>query len=163
MQCSVVAAVAANGVIGVDGEIPWHLPEDLTHFRDTTVGHPVIMGRRTFESIVADIGGPLPDRRNVVLTSQPDRLPETVTPATSSDGARAAARSHEAATAYVIGGASVYRQFLPDADELVLTELEDTYDGDTAFPPVQWDRWRVVERECHDAFDIVTYARADEC
>jgi len=162
MQLSLVAAVAANGVIGADGGVPWHLPEDLAHFRETTVGHPVVMGRRTFESIAADIGGPLPDRHNVVLTSHPERLPDTVTPVSSLPAARSVVRAHKADVAYVIGGGTVYRQFLPAADELVLTELDAPHEGDTTFPPVDWDRWRVVERQRHDAFDIVTYARTPE-
>ena len=162
MQLSLVAAVAANGVIGADGGLPWHLPEDLAHFRELTTGHPVVMGRRTFETIVADIGGPLPERRNVVLTSRPERVPDTVTAVSSVTEAQSAVRSHEADTAYVIGGASVYRQFLSAADELVLTELDDTYSGDTTFPAVNWDRWREVDREPHDRFDIVRYARDDE-
>ncbi|WP_276273215.1 dihydrofolate reductase [Haloarcula litorea] len=159
MRLSLVAAVAANGVIGAGGEMPWHHPEDLAHFRETTVGHPVVMGRRTFEAIAADVGGPLPDRHNVVLTGRPDRLPDDVTAVTSLSAARAAVRDHEADTAYVVGGGSVYRQFLPEADELVLTELDASHDGDTTFPDVDWDRWRVAERERYDAFEVVRYVR----
>ena len=161
MRLSLVAAVAANGVIGADREMPWHYPEDLAHFRETTVGHPVVLGRRTFESIAADLDGPLPDRQNVVLTSQPEVLPDTVTPATSLSGALEAVRAHDAETAYVVGGGSIYRQFLPLADELVLTELDDPYEGDTTFPTVDWDQWREVEREPHDAFDIVRYVDSE--
>lgn len=155
MRLSLVAAVAANGVIGANGEMPWHYPEDLRHFRETTVGHPVIMGRHTFEAI----GGPLPDRRNVVLTSQPESLPDSLNAVSSLAAATAAARRHGEDTAYVVGGSSVYSQFLPMADELVLTELDDSYDGDTTFPTVDWDRWRAVERDRHDAFTVVTYVR----
>lgn len=160
MRLSLVAAVAANGVIGADGEMPWHLPEDLAHFRETTVGHPVVVGRRTFEAIAAAIDGPLPARQNIVLTSRPETLPDTVTAVSSLEAARKAVRAHDAETAYVAGGRSVYRQFLPEADELVLTELDDSYEGETTFPTVDWDRWRAVERKRHDAFDIVTYVRA---
>jgi len=160
MRLSLVAAVAANGVIGADGEMPWHHPEDLTHFRETTLGHPVIMGRRTFESVVAAVGGPLPGRDNVVLTSRPATLPDDVAAVSSTSAARAAVRHHGAETAYVVGGGAVYRQFLPDADELVLTELDASYEGDTTFPTVEWDRWEVANRDRRDAFDIVTYLRA---
>lgn len=160
MQLSMVAAVAANGVIGDDGEVPWHHPEDLTHFRNTTVGHPVIMGRRTFESVLSAVSGPLPERDNIVLTSQPSTLPDTVTGVTSTDAAIEAAGRHDADTVYVVGGAAVYRQFLPEADELVLTELDRAYEGDTDFPSVDWDRWDVVDRDRRDAFDIVTYRRS---
>ncbi|MDS0261152.1 dihydrofolate reductase [Haloarcula sp. S1CR25-12] len=157
MRLSLVAAVAANGVIGADREMPWHYPEDLAHFRETTVGHPVVMGRRTFESIAADLGGPLPDRQSIVLTSRPESLSDTVTAVSSLSEALEAVRAHDAETAYVVGGGSVYRQFLPEADELVLTELDEPYEGDTTFPTVDWDRWRVAERERYDLFDIVRY------
>jgi dihydrofolate reductase len=160
MRLSLIAAVAANGVIGADGTVPWHLPADLEHFKRTTVGHPVIVGRRTFETIREETGGPLPDRDHVVLTSDPDRLPATVTPATSVSAARERARATGADTAFVIGGGTVYRQFMPIADELVLTELDAAYDGDTTFPRVDPERWRVVDRTPHEAFEIVRYARA---
>ncbi|MBV0926360.1 dihydrofolate reductase [Halomicroarcula limicola] len=159
MALSLVAAVAANGVIGADGSVPWHYPEDLEHFKRTTVGHPVIVGRRTFETIAQELGGPLPERHNVVLTHRPESLPDSVAVVESRSDALAAAQSTGAATAYVIGGGSVYRQFLPDADELVLTELDAAYEGDTTFPSVDWSQWRVVDRDRRDAFEIVTYAR----
>jgi dihydrofolate reductase len=162
MRLSLVAAVAANGVIGDEGGMPWHHPDDLEHFRATTVGHPVIMGRRTFDSIAADIGGPLPDRQNIVLTSRPSTLPDTVTPVSSQSAALSVAREADADTSYVVGGGSVYRQFLPRADELVLTELDDQYEGDTTFPTVDWDEWRVLDRTVYDAFTIVTYVRRRE-
>ncbi|MFB6127113.1 MAG: dihydrofolate reductase [Halolamina sp.] len=161
MEISLIAAIAANGVIGADGEMPWHLPADLAHFRKTTVGHPVVLGRRTFEAVAAEASGPLPDRRNIVLTSQPARLPETVTAVTSVAQARDCARRTGADTAYVAGGGSVYRQFLPTATELVLTELHERYDGDTTFPTVDWDRWNEVDRDRRTAFDIVRYVRID--
>jgi len=159
---SLVAAVAANGVIGADGEMPWHYPKDLEHFRKTTVGHPVIMGRRTFETIATDLGGPLPDRHNIVLTSRPEALPDTVTAVSSLSATREVMREQDASVAYVVGGGSVYRQLLPEADELILTELDEAYEGDTTFPVVDWDRWREIGRERHDAFDIVTYVRTHD-
>lgn len=161
MTLSLVAAVAANGVISADRELPWHYPEDLAHFRETTVGHAVVMGRRTFESIRADLGGPLPDRQNVVLTSQPAKLPDTVTPVSSLSEAIETARAHDADTAYAVGGGSLYRQLLPEADALVLTELEQPYEGDTTFPTFDRDRWQVLEREQYDAFEIVRCVRTD--
>ncbi|MBX0297746.1 dihydrofolate reductase [Haloarcula nitratireducens] len=159
MELSLVAAVAANGVIGAGGSVPWHYPEDLEHFKRTTVGHPVIVGRQTFETIARELGGPLPERHNVVLTHRPESLPDSVVGVESRSDALAAARSTGAATAYVVGGGSVYRQFLSDADELVLTELDAAYEGDTTFPSVDWSQWRAVDRDRRDAFEIVTYAR----
>ena len=162
MRVVLVAAVAANGVIGADGETPWHLPEDLAHFRRTTVGHPVVLGRRTYESVRRQVGGPLPDRTNVVLTSRPGDLPDDVVAVDSVEGALAAAAKTGTDTAYVAGGGSVYEQFLPRADRMVLTELRRAVAGDTRFPAVEWDRWHEVDRDAHDAFDVVTYARVDD-
>jgi len=162
VKLSVVAAVAANGVIGTEGRMAWHYPEDLAHFRETTVGHPVILGRRTFEAIRDRLGGPLPDRHNVVLTTRPESLPEGVVGVDSRAAARREARSTGATTAYVVGGASVYEQFLPEADELVLTALRESFDGDTTFPAVDWDNWRELDRQHHEAFDIVTYRRSGD-
>jgi dihydrofolate reductase len=159
-----VAAVAANGVIGRDGGMPWHLPEDLAHFKQTTTGHPVVMGRRTYESIAADVGGPLPERTSVVLTTTGvDADDERVVEAASVEAALAAAsadaRERGVETVYVVGGATVYEQFLPHADRLVLTELDDAVEGDTRFP--EWDREAFVEvdRERREGFAFVTYDR----
>jgi dihydrofolate reductase len=158
-----VAAVAANGVIGTDGEIPWHLPEDLRHFKETTAGHPVVMGRETYESIAARIGGPLPHRLSVVLTTRDPDLPEGAVRAGSIPEARetaaAAAADMGVETVYVVGGSTVYEQFLPFADAMVLTELDDAYEGDVEFPEWNRERWRETAREERDGFAFVTYER----
>ncbi|EMA08804.1 dihydrofolate reductase [Haloarcula vallismortis] len=159
MKLSVIAAVAANGVIGAGGDVPWQYPEDLTHFKQTTVGHPVIMGRRTFESIRRDLGGPLPKRLNIVLTTTPSQLPDSVTAVTSTTTALAEAADSGASLTYVIGGATVYEQFLPQADELLLTELTASFDGDTVFPTVDWSCWTETDRTTHSEFAIVKYTR----
>jgi len=161
MKLSLIAAVAANGVIGAGGDVPWQYPEDMTHFKRTTVGHPVVMGRRTFESIQRDLDGPLSERLNIVLTSTPQRLPDSVTAVTSIAAALAEANDSGASTTYVIGGATVYEQFLPRADELLLTELTAAFDGDTVFPTVDWSCWTETERTTHSDFDIVRYTRTD--
>ncbi|WP_348609252.1 dihydrofolate reductase [Halobaculum rarum] len=163
-RVSLIAAVAANGVIGADGGMPWHFPADMRHFKETTTGHPVIMGRRTYESIASDIGGPLPDRTNVVLSRSSPDLPENVIVVESVEEALAAARTDAAergvGTVYVAGGGAVYEQFLPLADELVLTEVHESYVGDTTFPEFDPDEWREVERDERDDFDFVVYERA---
>ena len=159
MKLSLIAAVAANGVIGTGGDIPWQYPEDLTHFKQTTLGHPVVMGRRTFESIHRDLDGPLPERLNIVLTTAPHRLPDSVTAVASTTAALAEATDSGASTTYVIGGATVYEQFLPQANELILTELTAAFDGDTVFPTVDWSRWSETDRTTHSDFDIVKYTR----
>jgi dihydrofolate reductase len=155
-----VAAVAENGVIGVDGGMPWHYPADLRHFKETTTGHPVVMGRTTYESIVADLGGPLPDRTNVVLSTRDLDLPEGAVLADSLD--RALERAREAPggdTVYVVGGETVYEQFLDRADALVLTEVPESPEGDTHFPAFDAEVWREVERREAGELAFVTYER----
>jgi len=164
MELVAIAAVAENGVIGVDGEMPWHIPEDLAHFKRATTGHPVIMGRVTYESIAADLGGPLPGRTNVVLSRSGVDAPDDVIVVDGPDAALDAVAERSdggsgADRAFVIGGATIYEMFLPDADRLLLTEVQDRYDGDTYFP--DWDRelWTELARDERDDFAFVEYAR----
>ena len=155
-----VAAVAENGVIGDDGGMPWHYPADLQHFKGTTLGHPVVMGRLTYESIVADLGGPLPDRTNVVLSTRDLDLPEGAVHADSLDGALALAREAPGGeTIYVVGGATVYEQFLDRADAMVLTEVPESPSGDTVFPEFDEDAWAETERTEAGELAFVTYER----
>jgi len=161
---ALIAAVAANGVIGDDGEMPWHLPEDLQHFKETTMGNPVIMGRRTYESITARIDGPLSGRHNIVLSRSDPDLHEGVVVVDSIEAAVAEAEAvcaldDEADRIFVIGGATVYEGFLDRADELVLTELDDAYEGDTEFPEYDDSEWIEATRDDRDGFAFVTYRR----
>jgi dihydrofolate reductase len=164
-----IAAVAANGVIGHDGELPWDIPEDMAHFKETTMGHPVIVGRKTFENVVAGLGGPLPGRTNVVLSRSDPDLPddESIVVAGSVadalDAAASAAAERDVDRAYVMGGASVYEAFLDRADGLVLTEIDESYEGETTLPgwPPDADTWTEVERDERDGFAFVTYERAE--
>jgi dihydrofolate reductase (EC 1.5.1.3) len=161
---ALIAAVAANGVIGDDGEMPWHIPEDLKRFKSQTMGNPVIMGRRTYESIAARIDGPLPDRHNIVLSRQSPDLHAGVVVVDSIDAAVAEAEAvceldNNADRIFVIGGATVYEAFLDRADELVLTELDDAYDGDTVFPEYDDSEWVEATRDDRDEFAFVTYRR----
>jgi len=156
-----LAAVADGGVIGRSGAIPWHLTEDIAHFRELTMGHPVVMGRRTWESI-PDRYRPLPGRRNVVVTRQPDWEAEGAERAASLDEALALVADE--GEVFVIGGAQVYAEALARADELALTEIELAVGGDTFFP--LFDRTVFIEtgRESHVSaegvrFAFVTYAR----
>ena len=149
-----VAAVADNGVIGSDGDIPWHLPEDLRHFRATTRGNTVLMGRRTYESI----GRPLPDRTNLVVTRNPDWRADGVLVVHSvTDGIDRAQGLH--GDVMVIGGGDVYAAAMPYADAQVLTEVHASPEGDTYYPA--WNRadWREVRREPHDGHDFVWWER----
>lgn len=156
-----VVARAENGVIGKDGAMPWHLSEDLRRFKRITVGKPVIMGRKTFESI----GKPLPGRHNIVLTRQAGWRAEGVTVAANLAEAIAAAGLDPRARAdaiMVIGGAEIYAQALPSATRIELTEIHAAPEGDTYFPQLDPSRWRETYREAHaagpdhPAFDFVT-------
>ncbi|MEF8788982.1 MAG: dihydrofolate reductase [Haloarculaceae archaeon] len=156
-----IAAVAENGVIGDDGGMPWHYPADLRRFKETTTGHPVVLGRKTYESIVADLGGPLPGRTNVVLSTRALDLPEGAVLAGSVEAALDAAREAPGGeTVYVAGGATVYEGFLPFADRLELTEIPESPDGDTRFPEWSREAWIAVERVEEGDLAFVTYERA---
>jgi len=159
IELVLIAAVAENGVIGDDGGMPWHYPADLAHFKETTMGHPVILGRRTFESIAAQLDGPLPGRTNIVLSRSDPDVPEGVVVVESVEGAVEAAIEAGAGAAYVAGGATVYEQFLSRADRLVLTEVPEEPEGDTRFPEWDSEEWVEVERIEDDELAFVTYER----
>lgn len=162
MELVLIAAVAENGVIGREDTLPWHLPEDLAHFKQTTMGGPVIMGRVAFEDILDTLGEPLPGRTNIVLSRSDPTYPAEVIVAETFPEALEAAQASGTDTAYVAGGATVYEVAFSEADRLLLTELHEAYEGDVTFP--DWDRsaWRVASREVHDRFDIVEYVRAGD-
>ena len=136
-RVEIVVAVADNGVIGRDGRLPWHLPADLQHFKVTTMGSPMIMGRRTFDSLP----GLLPGREHIVLTRDPAWRREGVKVAASPEEALAVAGSERVS---VIGGAEVYRAFLPLADRIHLTEVHIAPEGDTFFPQLNSREWNVA-------------------
>ncbi len=143
MQLHLIYACAANGVIGLNGTLPWHLPEDLAHFKRTTLGCPVIMGRKTWDSIPAKFR-PLPGRSNVVVTRQQDWHENGAQPA---QNMRDALQICERSThAWVIGGAQIYAQALPWAHSAIVTEIGAEFEGD-AFAPPLGPAWREVTRE----------------
>ena len=151
-----VVAVASNGVIGRNGQLPWHLPEDLKHFKRLTLGHPVIMGRRTWESLK----GPLPGRGNVVVTRQAGYDAPGAAVANSLPAALALCLSEP--MVFVIGGSRLFAESLPIAAGLVVTEIHRDYEGDTWFPEYDRSRWRESQREGHVSadgtkFDFVLY------
>lgn len=143
----VIVAVAENGVVGRDGQLPWHLPEDLRYFRRMTLGRPIIMGRRTFESI----GRPLPGRRNIVITQTPGFRADGLELASSLRSALELAAATAPDEIMVIGGARVYAEAIPLADHLYMTEVHAQVPGDTFLPSVDWSEWREVGREFHPA------------
>jgi len=158
---AIIAAIAANGIIGADNRLPWRLPEDLQRFRALTIGHAVIMGRRTWESI----GHALPGRQNIVVTRQKNFVATGAEMASSLDDAIARVRMPQ--PAFVIGGAELYREALPRARTLHLTEIERAFDGDATFPPFDRSAWRESARERRTdapdgfAYAFVTYERDD--
>jgi dihydrofolate reductase len=152
MTITVLAAVGANLVIGRDGQMPWHLPEDLAHFKAVTMGHTMVMGRKTYDSI----GRALPGRRTIVITRQPGWHAPSVEVAHSLPEALALAGP---ADVFVIGGSEVYREAMPYADQMLLTEVEQSPEGDALFPAFEAGDWREVAREAHQGFAFVTYAR----
>ena len=155
MRVSIVVAVADNGVIGRDGQLPWHLPADLQHFKSLTLGKPVLMGRRTWESI----GRPLPGRRNIVLSRAPVA---EVAGGTSVEGvtslAEAMARCAAVDELCVIGGADLFRAALPVATLLHLTRVHATVEGDVYFPAYDEREWREVARREHAADERHAFA-----
>jgi dihydrofolate reductase len=140
MPVSIIAAVARNNVIGRGGKLPWRLPEDLAFFKRVTMGHPVIMGRRTMESI----GNPLQGRKNIVLSRDPGFNPEGWIVARTAGQALEISGGGEV---FVIGGASVYALFFPMAARLYITHVDDDFQGDAFFPPLDGREWRVVRSE----------------
>jgi dihydrofolate reductase len=139
-RLSLIVAVARNGVIGKNNRLPWHIPEDLKRFRALTMGHHILMGRRTWESI----GRPLPGRTSVVITRDPNYSAPGALVAHSLSAALAACAAD--AEAFVIGGAEIYREALPHADRVYLTEVMADYPGDVWFPALGAE-WREISRE----------------
>lgn len=149
-----VAAVADNGVIGRDGDIPWRIPEDMKHFRDVTSGNTVVMGRVTYESI----GRPLPHRTNVVVTRTPGWAAEGVRVVDSVEAALAAAREAPG-DVMVIGGAQIYQAVMGQADAQVITEVHQSPEGDTFYPSFDRSAWVETRREKHEGYDFVWLER----
>lgn len=160
MRISIIAAVATNGVIGRGGKLPWRLSADLRRFKKLTMGHTIIMGRRTWESI----GSALPGRRTVVVTRQADYHidAESVQIASSLDEALRVAEAAGDDEAFIVGGAELYREALPRADRMYFTEVAAEVEGDTYFPlnfdTLDWDEWEHLETEAHGADEKNDYA-----
>ena len=153
MTVILIAAVGSNGVIGRDNDLPWRIGEDLRHFKELTLGQTLVMGRKTYDSI----GRPLPGRRTVVVTRQPDWAVDGVEVAHS---LQAALELADGKDVYVAGGGEIYRQALPHADRLELTEVDQSPEGDVTFPVFDRSVWQVTARNPHDGFTFVSYHRA---
>lgn len=160
-RISLIAAVARNGVIGSGNALPWRLPEDLKRFKALTLGQPVIMGRRTWESI----GRPLPGRRNIIVTRNGGFSADGCDTAASIDAALAICAG-TTGEVFIIGGAQIYAQALPLAQRLYLTEIQAEFPGDARFPHFERDAWEEKSRESHRSeagldFDFVIYDRRE--
>lgn len=143
---SIISAIAKNRAIGKNNQLLWDIPEDLAHFKEKTLGHPVIMGERTYHSI----GRPLPQRANIVLSDKPDLKIDGVHIAHSLEEAFALAASFDKEEIFVIGGGMVYKSALPYADKLYLTFVEGEYDADVFFPEYDKLFTKVIHTESHD-------------
>ncbi len=150
---TLIAAVGRNRVIGADDDMPWHLPEDFAFFKRTTMGHPMIMGRKTFDSI----GRPLPGRRTIVITRQPGWAHADVETAHSLTDALALAGPAD--EVFVCGGGQVYAEAMPWAHRLLITEVDQEPVGDVLFPEIDEEAWHETVRERRDGFAWVTYER----
>lgn len=167
MTIVLVLAVAENGVIGADGALPWRLRSEMRHFRELTLGKPVIMGRRTYASLSRK---PLPGRTNIVVTRNREFAAPGVVVTANIDAALAVARGdalrRSADAVMVIGGADIYAQFMPLAGRIVLTRVHASPAGDVFFPPIDADAWQEIDARAHAAgegddaaYTILTYAR----
>lgn len=162
-QLSIIAAVATNGVIGINNTLPWHLPEDLKRFKVLTMGHHIIMGRKTYESL----GRLLPGRITVIVTRNPNYVAEGAIVTASLEAAIKACGDDD--EVFLIGGAELYQAGLKVGGKLYLTEVHATFDGDAHLPAFNLNCWQETSREAHKSkndisFSYVTYERIhDEC
>lgn len=167
MIISLIAALTRNRVIGKDNDLPWHLPDDMRYFMQTTFGHHVIMGRKNYDSLPHKFK-PLPNRTNIIVTHQVNFIAEGCRVVNSIDEAIEIARANDEGELFIIGGAQIYHQAIPLAHYLYLTEIHSDVDGDTYFPEFDRTQWTEVSRKSHAmderhrfAFDFVIYKRKE--
>lgn len=146
MKLSIIVAMAKHRVIGLNNKMPWHLPADLAWFKKNTLGKPVVMGRKTFESI----GRPLPNRLNIIISRQPQQSdhPDVIWLSSIDEAIEYAKKNEEV---FIIGGGNIYQQILPFVDRLYLTHIDATLMGDTCFPEYFPEKWHTVFQENHQA------------
>ncbi|MDP7069710.1 MAG: dihydrofolate reductase [Candidatus Peribacteraceae bacterium] len=167
MRISIIVAASENNIIGRDNSIPWHLPDDLKFFRKKTEGHPVIMGRKNFESIVAALGKPLPNRNNIIVTRESTYEAAGCQTASSLEEAiMYGHQDNDKEEIFVIGGGEIYKQAMDLCNYMYLTRIHAWIAGDITFPEVDSEVWEEVEREEHKAdtkhkfgFTFLTYKR----
>lgn len=161
MKISLIVAVSRSGVIGKNGKMPWHLPADLKYFKSITMGKPIVMGRKTFESL----GRPLPGRENIVLTRDKNFIAEGCTIIHSLE--EMLQHAADADEVMIIGGAQLYEQMLPHADHIYMTQVDCQAEGDTWFPEIDPAEWEMTFSEAHEADEknpcAYTFIRYDRC
>lgn len=144
-KISIIVAIARNFAIGKNNQLLWHIPADLKRFKKITTGHPVIMGKLTYESLPVR---PLPNRKNIVITDNPGELFEGCTTVYSIQEALNLCSDHE--ESFIIGGGSIYRQFLPFCNKLYITRVNKDFEADTFFPEINFDLWKIIDQEDHE-------------
>ena len=162
MKLTIIVAVSENNVIGIDGKVPWGIKEDMQRFRELTLGHPVIMGRNTYESL-PDKFKPLPERDNIIISRTLERE-KGISIARTIDEAVIMARLGNDKEPYVIGGEQVYELFLPLSNKIELTRVHKIYHGDTFFPRVNWNEWDLINERRNSTskgleYSFLTYIR----
>lgn len=157
---SIIVAAARNNAIGKNNQLLWHMPADLKFFKETTVGHPVVMGRKTFDSV----GKPLPKRRNIVITRNPDFSAEGVEVCLSLEDALGLLDNKE--ENFIVGGSEIYKMSLPYCDRIYFTEIDGDFEADTFFPEIDAEEWHLISKEEHHAdernpynYRFLTYER----
>jgi dihydrofolate reductase len=165
MIISLIAAITENRVIGKNNDLPWHLPDDMKFFMETTKGHHVIMGRKNYDSLPAKFK-PLPNRHNIVITRQKNLDAPGCDVVNSLEAALEIAKKNGEAEVFIIGGAEIFAQSIHFADRLYITEIKTVMEGDTYFPSINQDKWKEISRTPHAsdarhayAFDFVTYLK----
>ncbi len=157
MSLIIIASVSKNDFIGYQGGVPWYIPEDLKRFRELTLDHPVIMGRRTYESILEKQGRPLVRRINIVLSREKINKRRVLSAANLEDALYKANKFGK--DVYVIGGTKVYQEFLPLSDKIELTRVYKNVKGNALFPKINWSEWKRIFEENHQKFSFETYER----
>ena len=157
MPLAIIAAVAKNNVIGKRNALPWYIPEDLKRFKLLTTGKTVLMGRKTSDSIIQNLGKPLPNRKNVVITSQSDyRVPDGVVVYNNLKKALEELKNEEV---MVSGGGEIYKQTIDFAEKLYITHVDKEVDGDVFFPEIDSNKWKKISEEKHEGFSFTEYER----
>lgn len=157
LEIIIIAAIAENGVIGKDGKMPWNIKEDLKHFKKLTTGHTCIMGRKTYESLHIK---PLPNRTNIVLTKNKEWNPKKVIiKHTLKEAIKYCKEKEEINKVYICGGESVYKKAIEKADKLEITKINEDYEGDSYFPNINYDNWKLVGEDKRNGLTFQTYEK----